>query len=501
MTPLGPWLPDQPDYRDPSLIEAKNLTPREDGSYGPFFGCVTTSAPLPDRAIALAASRTTAGDQQIFAATASQIYRFATDGSFTAVGRPGGYSLDMASGERPEFGQFGDDFVAAMGLGNPLQVFNLDGGSAFSDLSADAPNAKHLAIVNEFTMVGNTYQASQGERPDQVWWAAAGDPSSWPAIGTAAAATVRSDRQVMADGGHIQGILAGIGGTAAAIFGEKRIWRADAIGAPLVFQFTPVVLGRGVYSPGSLVGDGTTAYFLAEDGWYAFDGTNCVSIGNGIDRYFLADLDDNYREWIYGAADVAGKVIYWAYPGAGNLGGIPNKWLMYNKISGRWARGELEVDAIGQLVSQGYTLEGLDVFGPLDTLPYSLDSRIYAGGGSFVGMVRASDHRLGQFGDSSNQSALQADWTASEVSGPVGSRVWISGMKIYTNAPSVSGAIAWRDSGSGEPIPTPYVQQDEDFIDHLVACRFARAKGRIPAGTAWTQVQGYDFDMRQEGRR
>ena len=46
----------------------------------------------------------------------------------------------------------------------------------------------------------------------------------------------------------------------------------------------------------------------------------------------------------------------------------------------------------------------------------------------------------------------------------MGSRVWISGMKIYTDAPSVSGAIAWRDSGAGALNETSYVEQRAAFL-------------------------------------
>jgi hypothetical protein len=501
LIPFGKWTPDQPPYGPQSLIEAKNVTPREDGQYGPLYALASIAEALPQRVLTVTGSRTTGGTHAVFAATAAAIYRLNPTGSWTDVSKTNGYALSVDDGERHESGQYGDDLILTMGPNTPIQKITIagGGGSQFADLSADAPKARHLAVVNEFIMVGNTNDSSQGERPDQVWWGAAGDPSSWPIPGTAAAVAVRSDRQVLADGGHIQGILAGIGGAAAAIFGEKRIWRCDTIGAPLQFGFTPVQLGRGVYAPGSLVSDGQLAFFLSEDGFYAFDGTTCTPIGSGsVDRYFLNDLDDSQRDWIYAAVDVTAKVVTWAYPGQGNIGGLPNKLLMFNRVSGQWTRGEMELDCLGPLASVGYTLEGLDALPyTLDTLPVSLDSRLWVGGGAYIGLVQSSDHRLGQYGS----SPLQADFECADTSGPNGSRVWIDGMRIYTDAASVFGAIGWRDRISDDPTMTSYVLQDEDFIDQLVACRYGRPFGRIPAGTVWTYAQGYDFSIRQEGRR
>lgn len=499
MIPLGAWLPDQPDFREqPSLIEANNVLPRPDGSYGPLPAVEVVSAALPGRCLGLVPTRSLAGGWSMFAATAEHLHQLRSDGSWLQVSKSGGYSLEVSDSERMEAVQFGSQLIAVMGVGDPLQYFVIDGGSQFADVPG-APRAKRIAIVRDFVMLANTWDESQGARPDQVWWCAIGNPLSWPAIGTAAAAAVQSDRQVLPDGGHLQGILPKIGGRDAAIFAEAGVWTCHYEGSPTIFRFDPVEGARGCYTPGSLVRAGTIAYYLATDGWYAFDGAQSINIGKGaVDAWFLAELDDAYRDNIASSYDPERGVLLWIFPGVGHQQGVPNKILAFEPVTARWSHGVLPVEMLASTASVGYSLEGLDSLGlPLDDLPFSLDSRVWAGGSPFTGLVDSVSHRLGSFG----VRPLQADLVTNEFSGQNGSRIWIDGLRIYGDAAPVSAAVSWRDSGSGALTTTSYVEQDEDFIDQLVAARYARVPIRVPAGTSWTTLQGYDARMRAEGLR
>jgi hypothetical protein len=291
----------------------------------------------------------------------------------------------------------------------------------------------------------------------------------------------------------------GIGGRDAAIFGESRIWTAQYAGPPAFFAFDPVEGARGCYSGGSIVAVGAIAYYLASDGWYAFDGTQSAPIGRGaVDQWFLADLDDTYRDYIYGAYDYLTGLVIWAYPGAGNNAGQPNRLLIYEPTTGRFSRGVLGCDVLAAVYTVGYSLDGLDALGySIDTLPFSLDSRVWAGGAPFIGTIDNLSHRLGAFGT----SPLQADLVTNEFSGPNGSRIWVDGMRVYGDLAAVSAGLSWRDTAAGTLTTTSYVAQEDDFIDHLVAARYARVNARIQAGTAWTKTPGFELRMRPEGLR
>lgn len=303
MTPFGPWLPDQPEYRDqPSLSEALNVFPRPDGSYGPICSLSAVSGALPSRALAVASARALTGDRLTFAATAEHLWRQSGAGEWLQVSRSGGYSLEIGAFERPEFTQYGEYLIAAMGLGDPLQYFNVESGSQFADITG--PRALHAAVIRDHLMLANTWDASQGERPDQVWFSAIGNPLSFPAPGGDTAQSVQSDRQVLPDAGHLQGIVPGIGGRDGAIFGEHRIWTTQYVGAPIFFRFDPIEGARGCWAGGSIVPVGPVAYYLATDGFYVCNGAESIPIGRGrIDEWFLRDLDGAFRQYIYGAWD------------------------------------------------------------------------------------------------------------------------------------------------------------------------------------------------------
>jgi hypothetical protein len=498
MQPLGPWSPDQPPLRGPSLIEAKNLIPREDGNYGPLPDVAATSTALAARCYGLVSAKSTTGFVKTFAGTATAIYQLESDGSWSDVSKTGGYSLDPTNGDRWRFSVFGDVLIAFCGINQAPQKINLASGTQFADLSATAPNAVHGGVVRDFMMFGQTYDGSTGSRPDRVWWSGIGDAENWPDPTGTTAQTVQSSYGSLPDGGYIQGIAPGVGGADAAIFGETRVWRVTYEGPPTVFRFDAVERGRGCYVPGSLISVGKLAYYYSEDGWYAFDGVQSVPIGTSkVDRWFLNDLDDGFRDNMWAAADTDQKVIMWAYPGSGNIGGLPNHLLMFSWATGNWARGEITVEALESLVGIGYTLEGLDNLGfTLDTLPFSLDSRVWAGGGSYVGVV-GSDRRLGRLGGTN----LQADWTSAEFSGQNGSRFFLDNARIYSDCTTMQGAVDYRDTIAGSLTSTGYLTQDEDQLPFLLAARYGRVKGRCPAGASWTAVQGYDLSMRPEGRR
>ena len=43
--------------------------------------------------------------------------------------------------------------------------------------------------------------------------------------------------------------------------------------------------------------------------------------GQKVDKWFYADLDQNYLHRITGTIDPINKLFFWSYPGAGNSGG------------------------------------------------------------------------------------------------------------------------------------------------------------------------------------
>jgi hypothetical protein len=158
------------------------------------------------------------------------------------------------------------------------------------------------------------------------------------------------------------------------------------VGTPAIFQFDNISRNLGCFEPNSVVQYQGVTYFLGDDGFYACNGTQVVGIGTEkVDRYFFGDLDEAYSYKMSATVDPIKNLIIWAYPSSGSNGNV-DSLMIYNFEIQRWSHAETTADFVSQSATPAYTLEALDVFGTLDTLTSSLDSRIWTGGKSqFVG--------------------------------------------------------------------------------------------------------------------
>lgn len=497
MIPLGGWEPDKPDFRGPGLTVARNILPREDGTYGPIGDLTQLSGGLGSACLGLGSAKSNSGDYLTFGGTATRLFKLESTNSWTDVSNPSFYSLNAL--DRWRFSAFGNTLVVVGGVETNLQAYDLALSSQFADLSATAPRAKYLAVVGNFLMVCNTWDGSDGYLRNRVWWSAIGNAASWPTPGSDAAATVQSGRAELRDGGDIQGILPGIGGLAAAIFGENRIWMVSYEGPPTVFRFDAVERARGVYAPGSLISNGKIAYYLSEDGFYAFDGVQSVPIGAGkVDRWFLNDLDDSARDRITAASIPDQKIIIWSYPGTGWSGDRCNRMIAYNWVSQQFTEIRANAELIATARSPGYTLETLDSLGyTLDELPFSLDSRVWAGGAPiFAVFLDGAMYSL------SGSNKLQATLKTNEFAGQGNARMFVSGVLPYTDASDITAAIGFKHSEFDTETMSTYRSPGVDrIIPFRHPARRASLTFSIPYGASWTSIQGYDVKSKPEGYR
>lgn len=493
MVPFGEWLPDQPELNNPGAITMTNVVPRTDNSYGPARALASVTGALAARCQGAMYARANDGSVDGFAGDAAALYTQSAT-SWVDASKVGGYGT--LTDERWSFTIFGES-VLATNFTDPIQTYSV---TAFNDLSADAPRARYMARVRDFIMVANTTDGVSGNTPQRVWWPAIDDPGYWPVPGTTSAAAVQSDYQdLLGEGGWNQGIVGGLSGADVAIFQESNIWRGMYIGPPLIFSFDVVESARGTPAPGSIVSVGPVVYYLANDGFYAFDGMRSVPIGDGkVDRTFWAQVDQSYLYRITSAADPLNKIVYWAVPGPQSDDGTPNRIWVYHYGRNRWAILEMTVEFMVQALTLGYTLEDLDAFGTLETLPFSLDSRAWTGGLLNLAAF-TTDHELGLF--SGESLAATMDTGEAQIN-PKGSthvsRVW-----PLVDAVSAASAVGHRDR-----VADPVVWSSSVPITTTTGSspirstgRYHRARVTIPAGALWTNAQGVDFEARGAGRR
>src|SRR5690554_6208880 len=115
--PVGPWLPDQPDYQNPGSTEALNVIPAA-RSYRPLPGFVPTGGAMDARVQGAISVRGIDGTIKNFAGDATKLYDW--DGvTWNDVTRTTGGAYATGSDGGWEFEQFGDLVVAVNGIDAP----------------------------------------------------------------------------------------------------------------------------------------------------------------------------------------------------------------------------------------------------------------------------------------------------------------------------------------------------------------------------------------------
>jgi hypothetical protein len=386
---FGEYLPDLPDFNNPGATEAKNVIP--DGvSYKEMPSLTVYSDALNDTCRgAIAGRNASSGDSANFAGDETKLYLLAS-AAWSDVSKSGGYNL--AEGENWSFTQFGNRILAT-NINDPIQSYSIGTSSVFADLAATAPQARYITALRNFVLVGNTFDGD-GSVPNRIRWCAFGDPTSW----TVSASTQSDFQDLDARNGWVKQVS---GGEYGVVFQEKAISRVNYTGSPVVFQIDTVEENRGTQASNSVIKVGNFHFYLGLDGFYVFDGNQSISIGeNKVDKTFFADLDTTYMQNIFAGVDYTKKIVLWAYPGAGNSDGRPNKILLYNYAQNamkRWSYAEFDIEYLFSSLSEGYTLDGLDsLSSSIDTLSFSLDSRIYTGNNLLLSAFDSS-HRLCNF--------------------------------------------------------------------------------------------------------
>lgn len=493
--PFGEWTPDLPALMNPGALTVTNAIPKI-SSYGPLGSLVAYSGALTARCQGAAAARADDGSVSVFAGDASKLYLMDSAAAFNDVSASAGYSTSAE--ETWRFCQYANRLIAT-NFANDIQTWAVGSSSQFSALSSGAPRARHVAVIDPgFVMAGNTFDGVDGAVPNRVWWSEFGVPTSWPTIGSAAAEAAQSDYNDLPTGGWVQALIGAVGGAAGLVFCDTAIYRIDYQGPPTVFRFTNIERARGTPAPNSVVNIGPFAAYLGEDGFYLCDGAQSKPIGNGkIDKTFFADLNQSYFHRIYASSDPINKLIFWVYPSTASTNGNPDSCLIYNWETGRWAKALFNCEFLFRALATGYTLETLDSLGyTLDTLPFSLDSRVWTGGRIILSAFDTS-HQLGFFTGANLEATIDTGEFENE-----GLITYCDGARILVDGGTPTLSIGYRYTPQGSvTFTTASTAGDDGIARQRISARYMRARVVIPASSSWTHAQGIQPEMLAEGGR
>jgi hypothetical protein len=484
MIQFGEWLPDQADLLNSGVTVATNVMPALTGyhsmnSFVPYSNAATGTIK------GLFAAKDTASNTKLFAGDATKLYLHASsDNDLDDISKGGGYTLTDT--ERWRFVQFGDAVIAAGGIGETPQSFTLGSSSVFADLAGSPPKADFIAVVRDFVWTANIDTGS-GRLPFRCYWSGFNDPTSWTS------GTNQSDFQDLPDSGAITGL---VGGEYATVLTEKAIFRATYTGPPLIWQFDKVVADRGCAFKESVCNVGQTVFYLASDGFYAFNGQSAAPIGSEkVNEFFLNDFDSNYDYRMSASVDPINEVAMWSYTSTQSPSGQPDKIIIYNYTLNKWSLAEVEADLLSPIFSSGYTVDALDnLSATVDGISIQLDSRFFKGGQYFFG---------GAFGNkiySFTGAPLAATIETSEAPLSLGKNSVITRVYPYYEEGDVTMQIGTRNAQSATPVFTSAAApNDAGFVPFRSQGRYHRARLSLSGG--WSKAIGVDIEARGIGTR
>lgn len=494
----GEWKPDIAGYdvRDANgavvLAKAENVNPTPLG-FAPIASLqdYSTGAALPANCIGMFAARSSAGGYIIFVGTSTKLYKYNSGtGTFDDYTRTSGGNYSVAAGEYWSATQFGSKVIFCNINDNP-QVIDVDSAAtAFSDLGGSPPKARYVAVVGDFVIL-----ACLGSNNRMIQNSALNDATGWT-VGVNL-----SDTQEFPDGDRVTGIS---GGEYGWIVQEHAIRRLIfQPGYDTAFRCERVERERGGSSIYSVVGIRDSVFMLNYDGFYSFGPNGMTPIGHMRVNQWFRDNSDPARFFsVIAFADLTGPRICWAFYSSASASTF-DRILIYDWLLDKWSYALVSAQFWAREVTAATTLEGLNVYGAIDTgVPYSLDSPAWSGGVPVVGAITTAGKLAFLQG-----SPLTATLVTCPLQLVQGMRAHVRDLfplGVYNDA-TQSFRIGRRENTKDS------VNYTGSFSPStLSGIARTKASGRIhivehtisqPSGVAWAHTQGVDITVTPDGRK
>lgn len=466
-------------HMSPALAEATNALPVA-GAYAPFPAHEPITA-LPSAAKGYFSGILPDGTPIVYSATRSAIYRV------TGAAATSAYDASPFAGDRWWFAQVGGKLCAGAA---ELPPVGASLGGAFSPLGGSPPAAAVGAVVNrDYLVLGNlTGEPVDGTVPNRVRWSGQLNPDSWgTSIETGADYEDMHD-----DGGPVVQIT---GRSVGTVFQRRAITRMQLTGsAATVFAFTTVELGRGAVTAGGVCDVGALVFYRADDGFFAWDGTQSMPIGNGrVDDWFERNADSSKIDLMRSGYDPVNRCIMWAFPEVGQTAN--SAILVYSLADQKFTLVRSAMEEIGYSATLPASIETMPV---PDDASLSWDDGAYAGKRPILGGID-TNHTYGTF----TGEALAATFVTGDMQSAPGQRVFCSAVRPLIDAPTAKVAVGEREQASKDVIawnPATALGVDGTCPQRADA-RLMRFRATTDAGDIWTRASGVEAEIIAAGRR
>lgn len=494
--PFGKLLPDQAAFNSSGVVAALNVVPQT-GSYGPLKTLEQVSSALGALCLGAISARDKDNNVYVYAGTASKIYELVA-GTFTDQSVGGGYSTAASDGW--EFVVWDKSSkIIGTNFTDPVQSMAIGGGAsgAFANLitGTNKPKAKHIAVIGQFLMLGNTNDAVDGQKPTRVWWSANGNE-----LNLDPDASTQSDFEDLASGGWVQKIVGG--NDYGLIFQTDMVRTARYVGGGLVFELLPINYAPGTPISNSVVTYKGATFYISEAGFMSIAGGQVTPIGTAqIDRYFWDQFDVNNKLAVSTAIDPVRKLVCWGFPGSGSSSALPNKVLAFKWDEGKWAEWDLDHELLFRSETQGYTLDSLDTLGTniddSSIFNQSLDSDKWKGGTLRFGAFDQT-HKLAFFTGANRAGSI----TTGDLQPKNGSCWQSNSVRPLIDGGGVEVSIARRQRliDAVSFLPSSSINVD-GLCSVRAEGRYQRFRSSITSSMSWSHFQGLELDFEFTGSR
>jgi hypothetical protein len=356
MLPFGPYRPDIAETNPAMSRHVLNVNPRKDSqgvSYHPRRSLqVTTGAmalPAAPRGALAVVQRS--GVFKGYFGTVDKLYEMDSTYQFVEIGT--GYALP--SSHSWGMCQYGERLIATNTTDGMLEWDIETGGTV--DPVTDGPAARSVFVWAQMVIALDCDGDNRLMRNS-----APGSYTNWTTRG--AGAQEFADGEALMGGGVVndgQAVVIQRGAVnLLTVTGTERIFRIDKFPGDV-----------GAVSPECIVQIPGGVAFMDSSGPQIATAQGVLAIGDDkVARTFIASVDDITA--VQGSYDPELKQIVWRK--------TESELLIYDLATQEFVPVEEATSYIIRMSNPAITLEGLDAFGDLDDLPYSLDSNAWKGG-------------------------------------------------------------------------------------------------------------------------
>lgn len=483
--PFGEWLPDLSELNNPGAVEALNVLPT-DGGYSPVPSLVPLQA-TPETVRGAISVLLPTDVVQLYAGTTGGIYTKFGGAAFQKI-------LDAPSAESNswKFIRVNEQMV-----GIHTEYFPVRTPVGTDDepvvLGGNPPRASCGAQVGDFLVLGNLkvdLDDSGGLFPSRIRWSAFNN-IDLPWISDP---ITQADFQDMpTEGGPVVAISGREYGT---VFQARMISRMTYRGPPNIFDIQTMEDKRGAIARDCVVDIGPYQYFIAEDGFFVWNGVNSQPIGDlKVNRYFFNRLYYGHRSRIVGAVDFANGCVHWAFPTS--TSGILDEIITYSYRENRFTHTQVDLEYLFSSAVSNLSVEELDQ--PAESYDISFDDPSFNAGGRSRLAAFNTDHYYGLF----NGPSMAATIDTGEYSGPRGRRVFVNNARPMVDivSPNIYIQAAMRDQLIGEPIVfgDPVFQEIDGQCPIMADARYMRFRTLVPAAIPWKHATGIAISRKATG--